>query len=101
MKKRLRAVIFVRDDEERSRWEAACLEYCDRCGYEVVSLVVGDWSAVHQMFAANEADIVVVASKDQLAPDRTPRIESVTEELPKVEDGPRHRRTGRVQRWRR
>jgi hypothetical protein len=94
--KRLRAIIFV-PDEERDRWEARCLEYCDRRGYEVVALVVGApdrWNDAMDMMYAHEADVVVVASKDHLPPDRTPRVESSTEELPRTRPGTR--RPGRI-----
>lgn len=96
-KKRLRAIIYVPDDEDRGRWEDACLKYCDRRGYEVVALVVGGpdrWNDAMDMMYAHEADVVVVASKDHLPPDRTPRVEVINDE--QVRTRPGTRRPGRI-----
>lgn len=95
-----RAIIYVPNDVDRDRWEAVCLKYCDRRGYEVVSLVVGGperWVHITQMLQAYEAEVVVVASQDHLPPNRTPRIESVTEEL-RLDAGPPSRRTRIIRR---
>jgi hypothetical protein len=97
----LRAIIYVPDDEDRDRWEARCLEYCDRRRYRVVALVVGGperWDDAMDMMYAREADVLVVASKMHLPPDRTPRVEAVTDEFSRIEDGPSHRRTRVIRR---
>ena len=97
-RKRQRAIIFG-PPEDRERWEAECLAYCERQRYVVVSLIIGGdekWPAVRDALMTGVADVVVVASKDHLPSDRSPRIESVTEELPAI---PARRRTGRVSRW--
>ena len=98
-RKRERAIIFG-PPEDRERWEAECLAYCERHDLEVVGLVIGGdekWPALREAMINGVADLVVVASKDHLPPDRRPRIESVTEEFSAV---PARRRTGRVERWR-
>lgn len=97
---RLRAIIYV-SPEDQQKWDAACVEYCSRRGYRVVARVVdgpGRWDEVVNMLKAGEAELVVVASSMHLPPDRMPRIESVTEEISRIEDGPRHRRTRVIRR---
>lgn len=96
----LRAIIYV-PTVDRQRWEAACFAYCQRHGHEVVALIVdgpGTWDQVFVMFNAGEADIVVVGSSTHPPADRLPRIESVTEELPRSDDAPRQRRTRIIRR---
>jgi hypothetical protein len=96
----LRAIIYV-PTVDRERWAAACFAYCQRHGHEVVALVVdgpGRWDQVFTMFAAGEADIVVVGSSDHPPADRLPRIESVTEELPRFGSDPGQRRTRVIRR---
>jgi hypothetical protein len=90
----IRAIIYVPADE-RERWEAVCLDYCQRHGYRVVALMLagpGKWDSALAMCGAGEADIIVVASNTHLDPNRMPRIESVTEEVPRFTDPPRRTR---------
>lgn len=85
--------------EDQDRWEPACAAYCERRGYEVVWLVVGGpekWPAVRAALMAGVADVAVVPDMTHLPADRTPRVESIQDELPQT---PARRRTGRVQRW--
>jgi len=98
---RLRAIIYVPNDEDQRKWDTACLAYCARRGYQVVARVVdgpGQWDQVFAMFKSGEAEVVVVARSLHLPSDRLPRIESVTEDLPRIEDAPRHRRTRIIRR---
>ena len=77
-----RAIIFVPDDAERERWEKICLAECDRLGYRVVALVRGGvekWGDLRRMLTSGEADVLVVARKEHLPPNRVPRTEWVDE----------------------
>lgn len=83
--KQLRAVIWIADDEEWARYTARCLDYCTRLGYEVAAVVEqragGRWEDVYTMVVTDgRAEVVVVASRDQLPRDRVPRIEAVADE---------------------
>lgn len=96
---KLRAIIYVPVDD-RERWEAACLAYCQRHEYEVVSLMLagpGKWDSAIAMCYADEADVIVVASNEHLDPARTPRIESTTGEI-RLDPGPTYRRTRVIRR---
>lgn len=80
--KQTRAIIFVPDDAERDRWEKICLDECDRRGYLVAALVHGGaekWHDLRTMLTNGEADVLVVARKEHLPPDRIPRTEWVDE----------------------
>lgn len=97
--RQLRAIVYG-PVEDQDRWEPSCVMFCERRGYEVVALVVGGlekWPAILEALAAGVGDLVVVDSSTHLDPRRLPRIESVTQELPRT---PARRRTGRVSRWR-
>lgn len=73
-----RAIIYVPDDD-MERCTILCLEYAQRVGYLVVGVVVGRWNDAQSMVLAGVADLVIVADRAQLPPDRTPRIEVVDE----------------------
>lgn len=81
----LRAIIYV-PSEDSERWQARCIEHCDRKGYAAVSLVIDatreQWRAVCLMLMAGEADVLVVGRRDHLAADRLPRIEYADEARP-------------------
>lgn len=83
--RQLRAVIWVAVDPEWERHAARCVEYCTRMGYELVGVVsagaAGQWASIDRMLTEGRAEIVVAAQRDQLPPDRTPRIEVVAEHL--------------------
>ena len=96
--RRLKAIIWVQD-EDRDRLEAECVAHCERHGYQVDSVVVGGeekWPGIWQALTSGAVDVCVVSSKDPVR-DRLPRLEAVTEEMPRI---PAQRRTGRVSRWR-
>lgn len=73
-----RAIVYVPDDD-MERCTILCLEYAQRVGYLVVGVVVGRWNDAQSMVLAGVADLVIVADRAQLPPDRTPRIEVVDE----------------------
>lgn len=85
----LRAVVWVADDPEWQRLASCCADYCTRVGYEVVAVVAaetgGRWDDVARMVLTDgRAEVVVVASRDHLPRDRTPRIEAVADERRRV-----------------
>jgi len=85
----LRAVVFLPPGTPAAaRWTDACSEYIQRRGYRLAA-VVSAWKDVVHLLFGDEADVVVVGRRDQLPPDRTPRLDVVVEEKP---DSPPARR---------
>lgn len=60
----------------------ACLEYVAACGYQMAGIVVGRWNDAHALALNGTVDVVVVAERSHLPPDRVPRIEVVAEQDP-------------------
>jgi hypothetical protein len=95
----LKAVIYVstRHLADAESTMNACLRYCERHGYLVTNVVVDPtgemWRQVNLLLADGEADVVVVTDWGQLAPNRLPRVEFVSEQARRY--GPRHRRPRR------
>jgi len=80
--KRLRAVIYVFSGIDQERHQRACIAWCERRRYQVVSLVIDDrsasrWPDVCRMATTGAADLVVVFDRDNLPPARLPRVEGV------------------------
>jgi hypothetical protein len=76
----LRAVVFMPPGTPAAaRWTDACSDYIQRRGYRLAA-VVGAWRDVIQLVFGDEADVVVVGRRDQLPPDRIPRVDVVVEE---------------------
>lgn len=69
------AVIFVPYGQGKLRYGSQCLTYCSVRGYDVVGVVVGDWSAVVDVVIRGRAGVVVVARVQHLDPNREPRVE--------------------------
>lgn len=78
----MRYVIFT-PVEERTEDLAECLEYVNRQHpeWESSGVVVGAWSAAVAMVTRGLAEIILVAQRSHLPPDRLPRVVSVEEEL--------------------
>jgi hypothetical protein len=76
----INAVIFVRP-ENYGVTAARCLDYCAAKRYNVIGLIPGDWPAAMRMLNEGLAGVVVVASPEQLDPEREPRIEVVPRRL--------------------
>lgn len=81
----VRAVIWIADDPEWKRHAERCADYCTRLGYEVIAVVAahagGTWADVVKLVLRDgRAEVCVVAARDQLPRDRTPRIEAVADE---------------------
>ncbi|MFE9954157.1 hypothetical protein [Micromonospora sp. NPDC005299] len=54
----------------------ACLDHAGRCRYDLLGIITtAPWDEVRQMMLAGKVDVVVVARREHLPPDRTPRIE--------------------------
>lgn len=93
----LRAVIWIADDPEWKRHAERCADYCTRLGYEVVAVVAahagGTWADVAKLVLTDgRAEVCVVAARDQLPRDRTPRIEAVADERRHLVPSPRNQR---------
>lgn len=73
-----RAIIYVPHDH-MEHCTILCLEYAQQAGYVVEGIVVDRWEDAQSMALAGVADIVIVAERSQLPPDRAPRIEVVAE----------------------
>lgn len=80
----LPAVIWVADDPEWEKYTGQCVEWCCRNDYKIVAVVEertgGRYEDAQQLITDGRAALVVVAGRDQLPPDRIPRLEVVAEE---------------------
>jgi hypothetical protein len=53
-----------------------CLDHARRCRYDLLGIITtAPWDEVRQMMIDGKVDVVVVAQREHLPPDRTPRIE--------------------------
>lgn len=78
------AVIYV-TAPNINKYTDRCAEYITRLGYNVAAVVVdeldgGRWHEAIDMLITGEAQILVVAERDELPTDRTPRVDVVAEE---------------------
>lgn len=71
------AVIFVSADAPQSHVDR-CLNHCITHGYEVTTVVRGDWNEVIRITQNGEAGVTVIARWDHLDPERLPRVEQAT-----------------------
>lgn len=73
-----RAVIYSRDGDDHL---GRCLAWCAERGYDLDSVIAADpgdrWREVITLMASGQVDVVVVPDRDQLAPARAPRVETV------------------------
>jgi hypothetical protein len=81
----MRAVILVPDDDEdRDRWARMCLDDCERAGLAVTQLVVGTgaaaWDQAMSVIEAHLAEVIVVARREHVPPDRVPQLRVVAEQ---------------------
>ncbi|KAB1915269.1 hypothetical protein [Micromonospora sp. AMSO31t] len=54
----------------------ACLDHARCCRYGLLGIITtAPWDDVRQMMIDGKVDVVVVAEREHLPPDRTPRIE--------------------------
>lgn len=102
---RPRAIIYISRSDDLDHLTTACVEYCERRGYTLVSLVAGDprgrkWRDAYEMLLSGNADVLVAPSRGHLPANRVPRIEIVDEQGRQVrpQKVPRERRPRRTQR---
>lgn len=90
----LPAVIYLLDNEETQRWARVCMDWCDRHGYELVSVVVDEtpngakWRDVVRMMADAEVQVCVVPRWDHMPRERLPRVEVIAEDVARDAGGP-------------
>lgn len=81
---KLPAVIWVADDPEWERYAGQCTEWCRQAGHEIVAMVTGrsggTYEDVLRMVMDGRAEVIVIATRDQLPAGRLPRVEVVAEE---------------------
>lgn len=75
---RINAVIFVPPTNDAERWLAVCGAYCARHRYQIVAVATSYDDAV-TMLRNDEASVLVVADRNQLPPNRLPRMEIIAE----------------------
>lgn len=83
------AVIFI-PAEHLATYSAACFDYCAARSYEVVGLVTTSSEAATRMLVDGIANVMVVARRDHLDPEREPRVEVLAEQ---ASPAPRQQRT--------
>lgn len=80
----MKYVIFVPDDGA-SRAEAMneCLEYAanEHPDWDAAGIIIGRWSDAIAMTRKGLAEVILVAERAHLPPDRVPRVVSVEEEV--------------------
>jgi len=78
-----RYLIYIPRGDAAAQALADCLDYAEREHPDWISagVVVGRWQAVVSMLLEGEADLVLVAERTHLPPDRIPRVVAVAEEL--------------------
>jgi len=89
----LRCVLFIPSGSGSRQWLAICAAYCETNHYEIIA-IAAIWDDAIAILAAGEASVAVVGRRDHLPPDRTPRIEVVTEQ-PTDDPQPMRRRPHR------
>lgn len=77
----LRYVIFVPRGPEFEQALARCLEFVGRTDWISEGVIIGRWDAVMNLVWQELVEVVVIAHRAHLPPDRTPRLVVVDEEL--------------------
>ncbi len=77
-----------------NRYTDRCADYCNRLGLHLAAVVVDDlgggrWPEAAQMLIDGRAQVVVVADRDELPQDRTPRVDVVAEQRRRLIPGQR------------
>lgn len=96
----------MREGPDFGQRAAECGGYCDRRDYQIMAVVPCDaegkrWQEVLAAVAAGEYDVIVVRDREDLSPDRVPRLEVVSEEERHKVTPPAQREEARPQRIRR
>lgn len=72
-------VIFAQPDNRLMAKIGICTQYCIEAGYEAIAVVRGTWEEAMDYITAGEAEVILAAEDDDLPPDRTPRVEVVSQ----------------------
>lgn len=88
---RQRAIIYVRQ-ENIDQYVTRCADYLNRLDLELTAVVIDDlnggrWPEVAAMLLDGSVQVVVVADRDELPPDRTPRVDVVAEQRRRLDLG--------------
>jgi len=64
------------------QWTRDCLAYCDQEAFPVAAMLIGasGWNDAMRMILAGEAEVIVVARREHLPPDRVPQLRIVGEQ---------------------
>jgi hypothetical protein len=85
--RRPRAALYAPLADDGQRWVMAGVEWCDRLGYDLCSLVVDPdgsrWREVFQLLLTGDAEVIVVNRRDHI-PLTLPRIEIIAEDRRRV-----------------
>lgn len=78
-------ILVPADDPERDRWTRECLADCEREGVEVTALVTRDdpdegWAEAMRVIESHNAEVIVVARREHVPPDRVPQLRVVAEQ---------------------
>lgn len=79
----MRAIIWVPSGNDAERWKRVCVDYCERRGYDIVSVIyvqsdgLAEWRQLAAM--ADEYEVLVVGRQDHLPAQRSPRVEVVAD----------------------
>lgn len=73
------------DDPERDRFTRECLADCERAGLEVTALVAytdrdNGWTEAVRVIESHSAEVIVVARREHVPPDRVPQLRVVAEQ---------------------
>lgn len=90
----LRCVLYIPPGRAFTQWHDICARYAHDHRYLVVAIATA-WVDVLTMLAANEAAVAVVGRPEHLPPDRTPRIEFVSDAPADLSPTPTSRRPKR------
>lgn len=88
-----RAIIYVTSDH-LDQYVTRCADYVNRLGLTLAAVVVDDlgggrWPEVAAMLLDGTVQVVVVADRDELPADRTPRVDVVAEQRRRLDLGQR------------
>lgn len=78
------AAIYVKA-ENVDKYTERCADYIQRIGYELTTVVVDDrdggrWPEAATLLIEGTVEVLVIAERDEVPSDRTPRLDVVSEE---------------------
>ena len=75
------AIVFVLS-RYLLRDAARCIDHCRINGYNMIGVVRDDWAEAWGYLRTGKVDVIVVADRQHLDPERSPRIEAVADRGP-------------------